>query len=156
MSGNLSWLIWIGFLLGSLGGFAQLSVRGIIRDKNSGKPLTGANINLENTFISTTSDDKGSYSFHLQKPGEYLMRISFMGFRTLTLDVRFTKDTLMDFNMETSPILGEEVNIIATRAQSKTPMAYSSVTLPEIRDVNLGEDLPYIIDNTPSDRKSVV
>jgi iron complex outermembrane recepter protein len=146
----MSWITCLAFLALSHPVSAQITVNGIVRNKESGKPLTGANITIENTFLSTSTDNKGYYSFHLQKPGECLLKISFMGFRTLNMDVRFMKDTIMDFNLETSPILGEEVNIIATRAQSKTPMAYTSVTLPEIRDVNLGKDLPYIIDNTPS------
>ena len=150
LSGKMSWFIGLWLLAFINCGFAQLTLSGIIRDKDSGKPLTGANITIENTFISTSSDDQGYYSIHDLKPGECRMRLSFMGFQTIKTDLRLKKDTIMDFNMETNAILGEEVNIIATRAQKKTPTTYSYVNLPEIGEVNLGQDLPYIIDNTPS------
>ncbi len=147
---KMSWVIGFWLLAFTNYGFAQVTLSGIIRDKDYGKPLTGANITIENTFISTTSDDKGYYSIHDLKPGECLVRLSFMGFRTIRMDFWIKKDTILDFNMETSAILGEEVNIIATRAQKKTPTTYSFISLPEIGEVNLGQDLPYILDNTPS------
>jgi len=50
----------------------------------------------------------------------------------------------------TSAILGEEVNIIATRAQDKTPTTYSMMNHVDIEKNNLGQDLPFIIENTPS------
>lgn len=149
-AGKMSLVIGFWLLAFTNCGFAQLTLSGIIRDKDYGKPLTGSNITIENTFISTTSDDKGYYSIHDLKPGECRVRLSFMGFRTIKMDFLIKKDTIMDFIMETSAILGEEVNIIATRAQKKTPTTYSFISLPEIGEVNLGQDLPYIIDNTPS------
>lgn len=144
------WAITFWFLAFINCGIAQFTLSGVVRDKDSRKPLTGANITIENTFISTTSDDKGYYSIHDLKRGEFQIKLSFMGFRTIKTDFRVKKDTIVDFNMETTAILGEEVNIIATRAQKKTPTTYSYVSLPEIREVNLGQDLPFIIDNTPS------
>jgi iron complex outermembrane recepter protein len=146
---KISLLICIG-LSAFTNGFAQLSCSGTIREKESGKPLYGANITIDNTFIATSSDENGKYAIHDLTPGDWRMSVSFMGFRTISMDLLLTKDTILDLRMEASAILGEEVNIIATRAQSKTPTTYSYINLPEIKAVNLGQDLPFIIDNTPS------
>ena len=150
LSYSLSWFLCLSLIAFANLCLAQVTLTGAVRDKDTGKPLTGANITIENTFISTTSDDQGHYSIHDLKPGQCPIRLSFMGFRTIKTDLWLKKDTMIDFIMETNAILGDEVNIIATRAQKKTPTTYSTVTLPQIRDVNLAEDLPYIIDNTPS------
>jgi iron complex outermembrane recepter protein len=131
-------------------GYSQVRVSGTITDKDSGKPLSGANITFENTFISMASDNNGMFTVNDLKKGEYHLKISFMGFRTITADLLIRNDTTLKFAMETNALLGEEVNIIATRAQRQTPTTYTNVTLKDIREVNLGEDLPYIIDNTPS------
>ncbi|MBR5102995.1 MAG: Plug domain-containing protein, partial [Muribaculaceae bacterium] len=42
-----------------------------------------------------------------------------------------------------------EVNVLATRAQSNTPIAYTNVTAAEIEQVNYGYDLPFLLSKTP-------
>ncbi len=73
-----------------------------------------------------------------------------MGYQPIARTCHLAHDTIMDFNMVTSAILGEEVNIIATRAQEKTPTTYSMMNHVDIEKNNLGQDLPFIIENTPS------
>lgn len=44
----------------------------------------------------------------------------------------------------------DELQVIATRATSTTPVAFTNVTKEEIRKVNLGKDLPEVLSMTPS------
>lgn len=44
----------------------------------------------------------------------------------------------------------EEVQIVSTRATSKTPVAYSNVDKKSIAKVNYGQDIPYLLTLTPS------
>ena len=43
-----------------------------------------------------------------------------------------------------------EVMINATKANKKTPVAFTDITKSEIENANLGQDLPYLISLTPS------
>jgi iron complex outermembrane receptor protein len=131
-------------------GFAQIRITGTIRDHESGKPLSGAHISVENTFISAASADDGAYRIKVQKPGKWTIRVSFMGYQPIERSCRLVHDTVIDFDMATKTILGEEVNIIATRAQEKTPTTFSTLSPVDIEKNNLGQDLPFIIENTPS------
>jgi len=131
-------------------GLPQIAVSGTVRDHDSGKPMPGAHITVENTFISAASTNDGNYRIRILKPGNWTLKLSFMGYQTILRTFRLVHDTTIDFNMVTSAILGEEVNIIATRAQEKTPTTYSLMTHVDIAKNNLGQDLPFIIQNTPS------
>lgn len=42
------------------------------------------------------------------------------------------------------------VEVTANRAGSRTPVAFTNMSAPEIRDANDGRDIPFIIQNTPS------
>jgi iron complex outermembrane receptor protein len=129
---------------------SQVTVSGTVRDHDSGKPMSGAHITVENTFISVASANDGRYQIRVQRPGNWTLKLSFMGYQPIEKVCRLVHDTIIDFNMMTSAILGEEVNIIATRAQDKTPTTYSMMNHVDIEKNNLGQDLPFIIENTPS------
>jgi iron complex outermembrane receptor protein len=133
-----------------LQGFSQVTISGTVRDHDSGKPMPGANITIENTFISSATTNDGQYKIKVQKSGKWTMKVSYMGYQPAVRICRLVHDTIIDFDMLTSVILGEEVNIIATRAQEKTPTTYSSMNQVEIEKNNLGQDLPFIIESTPS------
>ncbi len=44
----------------------------------------------------------------------------------------------------------EEVLVSATRAGENTPMAYSSISKEEISKSNVDQDIPYMLEYTPS------
>ena len=44
----------------------------------------------------------------------------------------------------------QEVQVIATRANAKTPVAFTDVKKEEISKVNFGQDLPFLLSTTPS------
>jgi iron complex outermembrane receptor protein len=149
-----SWKQLLGtglWVLGScLAGYSQVTVSGIITDKTAGTFLSGAHVSVENTFITVLSGTDGKYRISGLKAGLQTFHVSYMGFSTIVAPMVLKQDTLINFPMETNAILGEEVNIIATRAHDKTPTTYSTLSPAEIEKVNLGQDLPFIIENTPS------
>jgi len=44
----------------------------------------------------------------------------------------------------------QEVEVLSTRATTKTPVAYSNMSKDEIEEVNFGQDIPYLLTLTPS------
>ena len=128
----------------------QISLSGKILDITSGKALQGAHISLENTANITISDQTGIFSFSHLHPGNYLLRVSFMGFKTEKMSLLLAKDTLMVIHLEPVILFGDEVNISATRAQEKYPTTYSTISNTEIKALNLGKDMPFLLQNSPS------
>ena len=44
----------------------------------------------------------------------------------------------------------QNVQVVSTRASKKTPMAFENVTKQQIKQVNFGQDIPYLLMLTPS------
>lgn len=44
----------------------------------------------------------------------------------------------------------QEVQVVSTRATSKTPVAYTNVNKEELKKINFGQDIPYLLGMTPS------
>jgi iron complex outermembrane recepter protein len=128
----------------------QARISGLVTEATSGRALPGAHLSLEGYFLTTVTDPSGRYLFTGLKQGEYQVVVSFMGFRTDTVYLRLHNDTVMNIRMREAAILGEEVNIYATRAQEKYPTAFSLITRKDLNSVNMGRDLPFLMQSTPS------
>ena len=140
----------MGMLLFGAPSFGQITISGRITDKDQEKALPGANITLGNAMGSAISDDQGSFMLARLKPGKTVITISYVGFRTIKRELTLRGDTMLQFIMEGSAILGDEVNIISTRAHDKYPTAFMSVSAKEIQAANLGRDIPSLLQGTPS------
>ncbi len=138
------------FMILVLPATAQVSLSGVVKDAVTGSPLAGANITLENTFLSAFTDGAGIYHIRSIPSGVHTVRVSFMGYQRYLTTIRLSKDTIVDVALENAAILGEEVNIIATRAQPRTPATFTNISAKKIEELNLGKDMPYILQSTPS------
>ncbi|MDD4760582.1 MAG: TonB-dependent receptor plug domain-containing protein, partial [Bacteroidaceae bacterium] len=44
----------------------------------------------------------------------------------------------------------QEVQVVSTRASQKVPMAFTNLKMEDIKDINFGKDLPFLLSLTPS------
>lgn len=56
----------------------------------------------------------------------------------------------IDTTQSFKPVIKEDVVITSTRAGANSPTAFQTITKEELRKNNLGQDLPILLDNTPS------
>jgi iron complex outermembrane receptor protein len=136
--------------MGSINMMGQLVINGRVTDQETSEPLAGAHIILENTFIATVSSSSGLFKIPELKPGDYKLRISYMGYETFLLSFKLTKDTSIQIPLNPSAIMGSEVIVTATRASGNSPTTFTTITSKEIDKVNLGQDLPYLLQASPS------
>ncbi|MCX6286058.1 MAG: TonB-dependent receptor [Bacteroidetes bacterium] len=148
MAGFITALIAVVFLAGT--SYAQVRLGGTIYDKQDGKALSGANLILEKSGKNAVSDENGHFSISKIGPGSYFLRVSFIGYAKIRLELKVNSDTTISIMMEPAAILGEEVNVTATRAHDKYPVAYTDIQAKQIQPLNMGKDLPYLIQNSPS------
>jgi iron complex outermembrane receptor protein len=124
-------------------------ISGRIAD-SEGNPLAGAGIVVKNSFLGTISDDEGKFSLRV-KPGTITLEFSFIGYQSRQLTLEIKNDTdLGIIKLEKSPFISEEIIVKATRADQKSPMTYTNVGIEEIRRRNIVQDIPYILELTPS------
>jgi len=130
-------------------GFAQFTLKGTVKTEK-GERLVGANLTISNGFTGTTTDVNGAYQFKNLKAGVYQLTISFIGYEKQNKEVKLTGDQTLDVVLKQDHIMAEEVLVSATRVKEKTPIAFATVEKSEIRDNNMGQDIPYLLGLTPS------
>lgn len=120
---------------------------------NSGLPLVGANVWIEQLKRGTSTDTAGYFTFENLSPGTFQMRVSYLGYATELATVIIPDHMENQFLIiEMKPLashLGELV-VRATRVGSKMPFTYSNLKKEELEKNNLGQDVPFLLQWTPS------
>lgn len=129
---------------------AQIKISGEIKDRTTGDPLNGANIVLGKNLRFTVSDENGKFSIVRVSEGTYSIKASFVGYKTLVKSIEITKDQVILLEMESATLLQDEVIIESTRAPYNSPSPKSRLSKKEIEQANIGKDLPYLLESTPS------
>ena len=129
--------------------FAQ-SVMGTVFDANS-RPLEGANVVLVGTDLGDTANEAGAYAMLSVPAGTYDLTASFIGYSPVTKTIVVgEEDVMTHFILEVGGLALSDVEVLASRASDKTPVAYTNISKEEM-EVRLGsQDIPMILNTTPS------
>jgi iron complex outermembrane recepter protein len=128
----------------------QYSITGKISNQQTNEPLAGAHILLDNNYKTTVSSSSGQFIISGLKTSSYQIRVSFVGFETYSTEINLVHDTTLQILLKPSAIMGSEVIVTATRAGENSPTTYSTITQKEIAKVNLGQDMPFLLQTSPS------
>lgn len=128
---------------------AQFTLKGTVKN-DAGVRLFGANLAISNSFTGTSTDLNGVFQFKNLKVGNYQLSVSYIGFEKQTLEVKLTGDQTLDIILKQASFMTEEILISANRVKEKTPVAFTTLEKTEIRNNNLGQDIPYLLGLTPS------
>lgn len=133
--------------------WAQGPVSGSLTDAQTGAVLAGATVVLPDLpGLGTTTDAAGHFELPAVPAGAHLLRISFVGFEALSrpLQGQLAPQSLPPLALQTARNLTPEAVVAATRASDKTGTAYQNVSRDELQARNFGQDIPYLLDQTPS------
>jgi len=143
-------LIMITLMLFPDKAFSQYSISGKISDAITNEALAGANIIIKNTYTGIHSASDGSYQLSGLSEGEYEIIVSFLGYQNSSAKIYLKNNVILNFPLNEKALLEDEVIISATRASDKTPVTYVNLSKHEIKNINLGQDIPFLLDQTPS------
>lgn len=148
-------LLWItALLLVQTAVFSQQRINGKVVDKESKMALSGANLKLispENGQENGASTDaEGNFQFGNITAGNYTLYASFVGYEDYELNLKVKKDLELTIELDFRTIGLGEVVVNATRAGDKTPTTFTNVDAETIQKQNLGQDLPFLLNWTPS------
>ncbi len=130
--------------------FSQLTISGKVKNKMSQETIAGSTISIDDTFISTQSKSDGSYEIKNLKAGVYVIHASFIGFQKYTDTVHLTENKIIDIELSENTVLMDEIIVSSTRVDERSAMAYSNLNKQQIAEQNLGQDLPYLLNQQPS------
>ena len=125
------------------------TITGTVMDAQSKQPLTGAAVRQQGTSRGVVTQDDGSFELDLSANGDQELLITFLGYKDLEVDVSADQKNLELF-MYPETYIGDDVFVSATRADESSPITYTNVEAEEIEKRNLGQDVPYLLQSTPS------
>ena len=118
------------------------NISGYVRDKSNGETLIGATVFLKDTKKGAYTNKAGMYSISDIKPGNYTLKISSLGYKTFEQEIEVTlkNDIRIDFELEPSSVMTEEIFIEAKREIDKRQITVSKVSVPteQIKQIRIG------------------
>lgn len=131
---------------------SQATIRGTVTDP-SGTPLVGATILLVKTGQGTATDPTGNFAFGDLPLGTYTVRATFVGYEESFLLAELAaaeQSVSLLFQLRESVAQIEALTVSATRVGDKMPFTHETVGREKLQEKNLGQDVPYLLDATPS------
>src|SRR6476661_757829 len=128
---------------------AQFTLSGTVINGSDQQPLAGASIRL-NTGIITQTDTKGKFIFQNLATGKYELTVTFVGFASQGLSVNLNSNQQLAIQLKQAGFLADEVVVRATRASKNSGSTYQQLGKAELEKNNFGQDLPYLLNQTPS------
>ena len=124
------------------------SVSGTVADE-AGNPLAGANVVVQGTDLGAASLEDGTYSIKIGE-GSHTLIASVIGYESSSQTVDVSGDISLDFSLAVSAVEMSALEVLASRAGEKTPVAYTTVEKADM-EFRLGsQDLPMALNLTPS------
>ena len=142
------------FLGQSLFAAGSGTIKGKILDKLTGDPLIGANVVVVGTSLGAASNLDGEVTIHDVPIGEKTLKISYVGYITITEQVVVPEGGVVEkgFRLQPQPIEGQEVVVTAqARGQNEAineqlqsanvTNVVSSEKMKELPDANIAESI---------------
>ncbi len=140
----------LAFVLLSQSVVAQGVISGIVTNKKTGEPVAFAHVELLNTYKKAVSTGEGTFQLTGIQPGDYQLQISHVSFRDTIAEIIIKGKKEMHIALTPAITMTGHMTVSAVRATENTPATLTTVEKREIEKINLGQDLPYLINHTPS------
>ena len=137
-------------LLTGMSVFAQYTIKGKVTDAESGELLQGVGVVLMNSSSAQPTNEKGEFSFSDLSAGSYRLVVRMIGYEQFERLIELQGNVDLPIALKRSITSLDDVIVTGTRANEKTPTTYTNVSAEEIRKQNLGQDLPFLLNWTPS------
>lgn len=140
----------LAFAVINLIAFAQKkSINGVIVDAQSNQPIEGAVVSI-NSSKSITNDD-GSFNFSRIDAQTFVLKVVSIGYEVYEKTYNNTDfQNRIIIQLKRKALNLQSLEVKAIRANNKSPFTKTNLSKEEIAKVNLGQDLPFILNQTPS------
>ena len=129
---------------------AQDEVQGKVVDKKTNNILIGANVYVEGGFDAAYTNEEGEFSLKRVNAKRVSLIVSYIGYKTDTILVDISSKEPLTFYLTPFSYQSDEVLVSSTRVAGNAPATKTNVSKEAIAKNNLGQDLPYLLQQTPS------
>jgi len=132
---------------------AQYAVKGNVVSKQGTHPIESVTIMLvdgQKIYQYLTKAD-GYFEFTKVKYGKYRLIAQHVSMKTISLDVNVIQAvTSVNLQMEDNTFFLEPLEVKSIRAADRSPFSKTNISKAELNKTNLGQDLPFLLNQTPS------
>jgi len=118
------------------------TITGTVLDANSHEALPGANVQIENTFLGSTSDENGYFEIHHLQPGQYTLIVSYIGFQSRRMSVRVRPLAKVNVTIALKPtiLMTEQIVVTSSRQPEALTSAAASINVLSAQDIRRRND----------------
>ncbi|MGB1017739.1 MAG: TonB-dependent receptor [Chitinophagales bacterium] len=135
-----------------------ISLSGTVRDKITKTPLADVSVFIKELKRKFTTGVDGTFYLEIYKKDSYTVQIKANGYQTESDIIPVFEDLVLDVFMskkqkeetDITELTAETVVISRTRAGETTPTTFKKVDKEDLEINNIGKDLPYLLELTPS------
>ena len=121
-------------------------IKGTVTDATTGDVMIGANVVIKGTSLGCPSDIDGKYIINAVPAGTYILKVSYIGYRSkeTTVEVKGGSTLEMNFSLTSQALEGEEVVVTAQARGQKEAInqQLSSNTISNIVSAERIHELP--------------
>ncbi len=125
------------------------TVTGTVLEAQTKKPLQGAAIRQAGTTRGAVTQSEGEFELRLSEQGERSLIISYIGYKEKEVQLSGSTKKLEIF-LYPETYITDDVFVSATRVDETTPVTFTNIDEAELERRNLGQDIPYLLQGTPS------
>jgi len=138
----------------ALTGSAQFNLAVKVVDQQTSQPVEAATITLlknNATAASGVSVADGTFRFTVSSPGTYRVRVKHISLQQKTVEVIINQPVnQLLVQLTTTAYYLEPLEVKSIRATDKAPFTKLNLSKAYFESINLGQDLPILLDQTPS------
>ncbi|MBL4752181.1 MAG: carboxypeptidase-like regulatory domain-containing protein [Flavobacteriales bacterium] len=115
---------------------AQVTVKGVIKDDNTGETMIGAAVIIKGTSIGTVTDIDGKFEFIAPDSPPFTLVISFLGYTNQEVDIE-SLDQKISIALTTDEVLMDAVEVVGERIsqkQKESPLTVESMDILAIKE----------------------
>ncbi len=106
-------------------------IRGFVYDEKTGEPVIFTNVVLKGTSSGSTTDQNGFYSINKIPKGDYVIRVSYLGYETLEQAVSVSDDAILTLKLylKEQNVQLETFEVSAEKEEARTEVKMSMTKL---------------------------
>ncbi|MEN8120836.1 MAG: TonB-dependent receptor [Bacteroidota bacterium] len=120
-------------------------------ENEKGEALVGANVSIKNSYKGTITNANGRFEITNLKPGNFTLLVNYLGYEQAVYQLELKSNSPeIKITLSVSENLTDEVLVKATRAGDGAPVASTTIDKSDLDKTNLGQDIPFLLNLTPS------
>ncbi len=148
----------------------SISPKGEVRDSLTATPLAGATVEItafggdpsrslrsyNSGSNSVQTDESGNFIFRPLRPARgsatYRIKVSNVGYRSYEAFILLEpgNDQAIRVRLQRIDLFMQPIEVKALRAGDKAPFAKTDIDKQQLEKINLGQDIPFLLNQTPS------